>query len=179
MILLTEEIYGKLGEEALRARPEEACGILGGEVGPVQDLGVVKDDERIEGIRQVGGVGRTEVPLGEPDEHPSVEHDVVKQVQRLFPCGNVDDKPEWRYRIDPSDQLAAFQAIDEEDLDLIGFYHSHPRGPRRPSQTDADRATWSEVSYVIVSLDGDEPWVGSWVLEDEGGFRDERLVVTG
>lgn len=150
MILLTEGTYGRLREEAVQARPEEACGILAGTSGPAGDLEGVPED---------------------------VSADRAKQVQRIFPCRNVDDQPKYRYMIDPSDQLEAFETIDAEDLDLIGFYHSHPRGPRGPSETDADRATWDGRSYLIISLDGDEPWIGSWVWR-EGEFVEERIVVT-
>lgn len=166
MILLTEGTYGRLREEAVRARPEEACGILAGRTGKAQDFEVVQSDASIGGVR--------ELDYPPPD---AAERDRAKRVDRIFPCRNVDDQPKYRYMIDPSDQLEAFETIDAEDLDLIGFYHSHPRGPRGPSETDADRATWDDRSYLIISLDGDEPWIGSWVWR-EGEFVEERIVVT-
>jgi proteasome lid subunit RPN8/RPN11 len=34
---------------------------------------------------------------------------------------------------------------------VVGFYHSHPRGPAAPSETDRDRATWTGYVYAIVA----------------------------
>lgn len=166
MILLTEDAYLRLGRQAVEAQPREACGILAGETAEGHDLDVVKDDDVVAGVRSI------DYP---PPDAPV--RDRVRRVDRIFPCENADDKPEWRYTIDPGDQMAAFEAIDEAGLDLIGFYHSHPRGPRKPSETDLDRASWPDHSYLIVSLDGDEPWVGAWRYTEEGTFEDERIVV--
>lgn len=99
------------------------------------------------------------------------------RVTEVLPCRNADERPRYRYTIDPGDQMEAFRTIDQEGLDLVGFYHSHPRGPRRPSETDADRASWSGYVYVIVSLEGDEPTIGAWRYTDEGGFAEERISI--
>lgn len=105
--------------------------------------------------------------------------DGTARVTELHRCRNADERPRYRYTIDPTDQMEAFHEIDEQDLELVGFYHSHPRGPRAPSETDADRASWSGYLYLIVSLDGDEPWLGAWRWTDEDGFEEERIVVEG
>jgi proteasome lid subunit RPN8/RPN11 len=106
---------------------------------------------------------------GEGDE-PSV-------VARVHRAENVADAPETRYRIDPEEQLELFEAIEAEGREVVGFYHSHPTGPARPSETDAARATWRGYSYVICALDG-SPFVGSWRWRgDEAGFEREAVAV--
>lgn len=50
-------------------------------------------------------------------------------------------------------------AGESADLAVVGFY-SHPTGPTAPSETDRDRATWPNRSYVLCAVDG-YPFVGS------------------
>lgn len=43
-------------------------------------------------------------------------------------------------------------------LDVIGFFHSHPNGSLRPSQSDLDHATgWPGYFHAIVATDGAAP----------------------
>lgn len=79
----------------------------------------------------------------------------------FHPTTNVADAPEIRYTIDPEEQLDRIDQIENDGLDVVGFYHSHPAGPTNPSETDRARATWPGYSYVIVALDG-HPFLGSW-----------------
>ena len=66
---------------------------------------------------------------------------------------------------------------DNKDLLLIGFFHSHPDHPARPSEFDREHALpwWS---YVIVSVQqGKSAEVLSWELrEDRSGFDAEEIV---
>lgn len=75
---------------------------------------------------------------------------------------NVSDTPRTNYLMEPESQLEAIDEVEDAGLDVVGFYHSHPEGPDRPSETDAARANWPDHSYVIVSLGGEEAFVGSW-----------------
>jgi proteasome lid subunit RPN8/RPN11 len=64
-------------------------------------------------------------------------------------------------------------------LDLLGFYHSHPDHPARPSEYDREHALpW--FSYVIVSVTaGRAGETTSWTLaEDRSRFDAEVLEVT-
>ncbi|WP_247002906.1 desampylase [Halosolutus gelatinilyticus] len=82
------------------------------------------------------------------------------RVRSQYPAENVAETPRTRYRIDPEAQLAIFERLEGRGEQIVGFYHSHPRGPPRPSATDAARATWPDRSYAIVSLEPFE--IGSW-----------------
>jgi len=75
---------------------------------------------------------------------------------------NVSSTPETAYAIDPAEQFACLAAIEAAGDEVVGFYHSHPAGPPGPSVTDARRATWPDVTYCIVVLDGRHPFVGAW-----------------
>ncbi|WP_418282856.1 desampylase [Halorubrum sp. DTA98] len=98
-------------------------------------------------------------------------------VTRSYETENVADTPEIRYLIDPAEQLEVIETIEDDGLDVVGFYHSHPTGPTEPSETDAARATWPGYSYVICALNG-YPFVGSWRWRDDNdGFEQETVVV--
>lgn len=106
--------------------------------------------------------------------HFDAENSVVKHIET---AENVADVPTIRYRIDPEEQLKQTEAIEEAGYDVVGFFHSHPAGPSNPSQTDAERATWPDRSYVIVSLDG-YPFVGSWRWRSHNtSFEQETVVI--
>ena len=65
-----------------------------------------------------------------------------------------EDGPRRRFLVRPSDyQLAERRAI-ELGGELLGFYHSHPDHPARPSQYDLDHA-WPTFAYIIVAVVGD------------------------
>jgi len=72
------------------------------------------------------------------------------QVQRVNPIPNILHSP-VRYRMDPQKQLDAFMEMEEENLDLLGIYHSHPNGPDQPSPTDVAEAYYPEAVYLIWS----------------------------
>ncbi len=67
---------------------------------------------------------------------------------------------------------------DNQGLLLIGFFHSHPDHPARPSEFDREHALpwWS---YVIVSVQqGHSADVLSWALrEDRSAFEAEEIVM--
>ncbi|WP_435176062.1 desampylase [Halorussus sp. AFM4] len=92
----------------------------------------------------------------------------VHRVERRYPAENAADRPRTRYEIDPREQLELMEEIEDAGREVVGFYHSHPRGPPGPSATDAAQATWPGRSYLVVSLGGGggegggEPSIGSW-----------------
>ena len=90
-------------------------------------------------------------------------------------AANVAETPQIRYRIDPAEQFDIIEAIESEGLETVGFYHSHPTGPPTPSETDLDRATWPDRSYVICALDG-YPFVGSWRYREETETLEQETV---
>lgn len=93
------------------------------------------------------------------------------RVRSQYPADNIADRPRTRYRIDPEEQLAIFDRLETRSEEIVGFYHSHPRGPTEPSETDVAQATWPDRSYVIVSVD---PFaIGSWRWRELGTDREE------
>ena len=86
------------------------------------------------------------------------------------------DSPRNRFSIDADDVRAAEKAAREKGLELLGWYHSHPDHPARPSEYDREHA-WPWYSYVIVSVERGTPLqMTSWRLAgDRSGFDAEEL----
>ena len=95
-------------------------------------------------------------------------------VERSFRAENAAERPRTRYEIAPEEELALLEQVDAAGLDVVGFYHSHPRGPPEPSEVDARRAAWPGYSYLVVSLTGDGSELGSWRWTGER-FREEPV----
>ena len=77
----------------------------------------------------------------------------------------------------PDDYRVAEQRASTLGLELLGFYHSHPDHPARPSQYDLDHA-WPVFSYVIVSVrDGEAREMTSWRLRDDRSTFDEEALI--
>ena len=70
----------------------------------------------------------------------------------------------------------------ERDLDIVGFYHSHPDHPAQWSQTDLNEAHWIGCSYVITSVEqGKAALTNSFALtgsrEEDKALVDEEIVI--
>jgi proteasome lid subunit RPN8/RPN11 len=102
---------------------------------------------------------------------------VVAEVYRLR--NERDDSRENRYFVSGLSMLRAEQYATSAGLDVVGYYHSHPNAPARPSGYDLEHATWPNVSYPIVSvLDGKAAETRTWQLDDDrAGFSAEPLEV--
>ena len=88
-----------------------------------------------------------------------------------------EEGPRRRFLIRPADYRSAEQRANATGLDLLGFYHSHPDHPARPSQYDLDHA-WPSFSYVIVSvMSGEDKLLTSWRLKEDRSAFDEEPVV--
>jgi proteasome lid subunit RPN8/RPN11 len=83
-----------------------------------------------------------------------------------------------RYEIDPVELNRIDREARAEKLDVLGFYHSHPDHPDRPSGFDRERA-FPFYSYIIVAVSkGVETTAKCWTFEDEKApFEEEELRV--
>ena len=99
-------------------------------------------------------------------------------VSATFALPNTTEEgPRRRFLVRPQDYRAAEKRASELKVDLLGFYHSHPDHPARPSQYDLDHA-WPFFSYIIVAVRAGTPEdMTSWRLrEDRSAFDEESLT---
>ena len=75
--------------------------------------------------------------------------DAADRVTAVRRVPNAASDPRMRYELDPAAALSAIEAVESEGEDVVGFYHSHPSGPPRPSETDRAAATWAGYVYAI------------------------------
>ena len=100
-------------------------------------------------------------------------------VSRLEAVPNVYDAAEryHRFSIDAKQLMAAEKSAAEKGEMVLGFYHSHPDHPARPSETDR-AAGWPFYSYVIVSIMNRQPAaMTSWVLDEATEQFGEQPIV--
>ncbi len=91
----------------------------------------------------------------------------AKEVLRLSPAVNRRTDDPHRYLIAPDDLRRLQREVREAGQEILGYYHSHPDHPARPSAFDAEHA-WPWYSYLIVRIDrGRGADMASWVLDDE------------
>jgi proteasome lid subunit RPN8/RPN11 len=113
--------------------------------------------------------------------HDLREGDVVRRiVDRIEPADNAfeSDEQYHRFSIHPLQQLKAERAAQKENKILIGFYHSHPDHPARPSEYDREHA-WETFSYVIVQIQSGKPGdMTSWMLDAKSRqFSQQQIAV--
>jgi proteasome lid subunit RPN8/RPN11 len=91
----------------------------------------------------------------------------AKEVLRLSPAVNRRTDDPHRYLIAPDDLRRLEREVREAGQEIVGYYHSHPDHPARPSAFDAEHA-WPWYSYLIVRINrGRGADMASWVLDDE------------
>ena len=118
---------------------------------------------------------------------PSVEREIRRHGEETYPhecCGalvgqgrrvaarvalpnTTEEGPRRRFLVRPSDYRLAEERARELGGELLGFYHSHPDHPARPSQYDLDHA-WPTFAYVIISVAaGQAGDISVWWLKDD------------
>ncbi len=101
----------------------------------------------------------------------------VKTVTELVPAENQrTDSPANRYLITPDLLKELEKKLKGTDRSIVGFFHSHPDVPARPSAYDQDHA-WPWYSYVIVSINkGEAGEMHNWKLRDDrSAFDAEKM----
>ncbi len=99
------------------------------------------------------------------------------QVTTIVPLPNTTEEgPRRRFLIRPADYRLAERRAAELGAELLGFYHSHPDHPARPSQYDLEHA-WPTFAYVIVSVVGGVAAATTvwWLNDDRSAFSEGEL----
>jgi proteasome lid subunit RPN8/RPN11 len=76
-----------------------------------------------------------------------------RQIVEAVRCRNLSDDPN-RFLIDPQDHFDVMRRARAAQLDVVGFYHSHPNSNPEPSPSDRAEASYPDHLYLIVGLRG-------------------------
>ena len=113
---------------------------------------------------------------GFPNEVCGILAGKGEKVEKTYQMANSDKSAETFF-MDPQEQLKVMKEIRNQDMEMIGIYHSHPYTKSYPSAHDVELAFYPEASYVIVSLkDQDNPSIRSFKVV-EGKISEEELII--
>jgi proteasome lid subunit RPN8/RPN11 len=105
-------------------------------------------------------------------------YDGIKTVEGIIPIQNTREVEEQyhRFQIESEDLMRVENEARSRKQDVLGFYHSHPDHPARPSLFDQDHAL-PFYSYVIVAVEQVRSTeLTSWELtSDRTQFLEERI----
>jgi proteasome lid subunit RPN8/RPN11 len=152
-LLFPLELQQELIAHAREGDPDEVCGVLAGH------------HDQIERVRRIRNTA-----------------DQVEADRGVFRDRQTDVAAPGRravhYFMDPVDLLQAYNEIEAQGLDVVGYYHSHTHTEARPSPTDVRLATDLSAYWVLVSLqDPRTPTVRAWRIT-KADAMDETGEVT-
>ena len=98
-------------------------------------------------------------------------------ITRILPARNAFESA-TAFEIAPAELFQLMRQIRGEDMEMLGIYHSHPRGENRPSPRDIESAFYSEAAYFIVSplADAAQP-VRAFSIRD-GRFTELQIEIS-
>ena len=109
-----------------------------------------------------------------------LEQEGRKVVLETYPISNAREEEAKRNRflIQPEELLRGERYAGQKDLDVLGFYHSHPDDLAVPSQYDLEHA-WPTYSYIVVSVrKGRGEDLRSWeMVASRSRFVEEEVLV--
>lgn len=85
-------------------------------------------------------------------------------VRRIVSVPNVAEQPDVTYYMDEETLVQTMSELQASDLELLGFYHSHPKGRALPSSTDIRSASYPAAAYVIIGMGVQPPEIAAWKI---------------
>lgn len=129
---------------------------------------------RLEVTSQALGAMRAHAAAAHPHEACGILLGEGGRITEARAARNVQPAPETHFEIDPQALIDAHRAARDGGAEVIGYYHSHPRGPAQPSPTD--RASASGDGKVWAILAGED--IRFW-RDGEQGFAALPFTITG
>jgi proteasome lid subunit RPN8/RPN11 len=100
-----------------------------------------------------------------------------RTIRRIYEMRNADGS-RTSYSMILEEQVEVFQEIEEERLDMVAIYHSHPHTIPFPSVRDVRLAFYPEVTHIIISLKDGETSVKGFRIGKEAIYLEPiRLVM--
>lgn len=148
MIRLSESHLDAIRTHGAATFPNECCGVLLGDV--------AGDHKTVREVRALANVFEPSAEFETSALPAGAEAGEVAEVGQ-----------ERRYFVSPQEMFALMQEERRTKRKVLGFYHSHPNHPARPSVYDREWASpW--YTYIIVSvMDGRPADLTAWQLDDD------------
>ena len=148
---MSAEIAQKIRDHGAQGYPNECCGALLG-----------RDADGTSAATTGGGVILA-----------------AREILAVFPLVNRrEDSPRNRFSVTAEDVRDSEKAAKEKGLDVVGWYHSHPDHPARPSQYDREHA-WPWYSYIIVSVANgkSQEMTSGRLSDDRSDYASEEIAI--
>lgn len=149
MLIITSEQLEKIQHHGIQCFPEECCGVL---------LGIG------EMVMQIcPTVNSWTADLAIAPDGAQVQSPYASRLNR--------------FAIDPQELLQIQKTARDQELQIIGIYHSHPNHPAIPSAQDRAIA-WDCYSYLILSVRKNYVVAcRSWRLDGDRQFIEETIEI--
>jgi desampylase len=95
-------------------------------------------------------------------------------IDSVLKTANVATDPSRSFEIDPVALFAAIRAERAEQRKILGYFHSHPVSPPKPSRRDTEMAPVDGKIWVIIG----EGKVTAWRKNATNEFKEIALQIT-
>lgn len=156
MIRLSEAHLAAIRAHGAQDFPYECVGVMLGDV-----------EGEVKTVREVRAIPNTFTP------NEDFERSIGAEADGITLHGQ-----ERRFQIAPDAMFHLMREERQTGTKILGFYHSHPNHPARPSAYDREWASpW--YSYLILSvMEGDPADLTAWQLDaDRNDFLPEKISV--
>ena len=94
---------------------------------------------------------------------------IIKGKETFWPCKNLSESKFEYFIINPDDWAEC-----EDTGEIIGIFHSHPKGPSTPSENDKASCEFLNVPYYIYSIENND-----WSYFKPSGYKPPSLIGRG
>ncbi len=100
-----------------------------------------------------------------PEEACGILGGTGNLAKHVLPVTNELHSP-VKFRMVPEEQLKAFIWLEQNGLDMVGYYHSHPAGPDHLSETDLLQFFYPGVALVLIYPENSTWQIKGFIIED-------------
>ena len=108
---------------------------------------------------------RAHVQRCSPEEACGILGGSGNLVQSVLPVTNELHSP-VRFRMAPEEQLKAFLWLEQNNLAMLAYYHSHPTGPDHLSETDLSQFSYPGVALVLLFLQNSTWQIKGFIIKE-------------
>jgi proteasome lid subunit RPN8/RPN11 len=101
-----------------------------------------------------------------PEEACGILAGSKERVSRVIPVEN-ELHSQVEFRMKPVELLNALLWIEDQGLEMIAYYHSHPDGPSFPSQTDIRQFMYPGAAVLIIIKSLSHWGINGFMIEGE------------